>query len=279
MGRYAVTAWSAANAVGTTVAEICDILPRARSWVRARPEYTHPVAAMSLSGTDGAARRALRIASVAFGDVLPRISAASSRWGASRVGLVVAASSRDDDLRKTAARAGAPIPASTPACLVAELGTRAAIRGPAYALVDDPDGARVWRAAQALLQADFVDAVVVAGVAVVGRAAAAGAGEGAAFVVVERTGDALVELVDVSANPAGGWTDDVAYVDAPESGAGTHWHVHTGMVAGADLPTSLSIAAEALCRGRHPLDGTELGGDHVVVRRGRTEIVLHARLT
>ncbi len=279
MGRYAVTAWSAANAVGTSVADLLDGLCRGTNEVRVRPDFAHPVAAMSLPGSEGAARRALRVAGAAFGDVLARISAASSRWGASRIGLVVAASSRDDDLRKMAVRAGAPVPASTPACLVDDLGARAAIRGPAYAVVDDPDGARAWRAARALLTGDFADAVVVAGVAVLGRAAAAGSGEGAAFVVLERTGDAWVELVDVSSSSAQGWSDDVAYVDAGASGGERHWRACTGALDGADLPTALSIAAEALSQGRHPLEGSELSGDHVVVRRGAVEIVLRARLS
>lgn len=273
MARYAVTAWSAANAVGDSVTAIVDALGTHARPRGPRPGFIHPVAAMSLPESDADTRRAVRIAAAALGGVRSRIAAAMARWGASRVGLVVCASSRDDDLRRDAAREGAPVPASTPASLVEALGRQTGLRGPSFAVVDDRHGVGGWEAARALVRRDFVDAVLLGGVDVLGPAAPAEAGEAAAFVMVERSGDALIELYDDP--PASEtWREDIAYVDD-----GVDLRGHTGVLAGADLATSLAVAAEALSRGAHPRDGVELAGDHVVVRRGPADVVVHARLS
>ncbi|MEM6994687.1 MAG: beta-ketoacyl synthase N-terminal-like domain-containing protein [Myxococcota bacterium] len=225
-----ITAYAAYNALGKNAEGVLEALAAGRSgldriesrsgpsrcWGRAPNPPALPEA---LGAIDNRARRLL--ASVC-GDLAQPVVTACRRWGAHRVALVLGVHGPDAQWLREATEA------STPTRVVHERGTQGPLtlaqqlldlRGPAYCVAGEgAAGAAAIAAGHRLLQAGLADAVVAGGVgvlsSVVGESyasrrllsedearplsavrAGTSLGEGAALVLMERHGDAFVELL------------------------------------------------------------------------------------
>jgi 3-oxoacyl-[acyl-carrier-protein] synthase-1 len=254
--------------------------------------------------------RATRVLFGALAPMTAAIEAACRRWGASRVGAVIAAPIADLDPAAVAMRLKAPMPVPTSEALVELVLAATTMRGPVYACsAEGAAGAAAVAAGVRLLDTGAVDAVLVGGCEVLGPSTlrlptADTPGEGAALALLERHGDAFVELAAVSEVGAGSAvarlardhahaTSAVGYVHAidpraaepsrPDVPIVTTTRI-TGHLRAAAGATELVLAAAALERGRAPGSGpimsTDLDAaivDVPVGARGRVALSVRAR--
>jgi 3-oxoacyl-(acyl-carrier-protein) synthase len=320
MPAYPMTARAAVNAAGDELDAILHAIDHDRSALRPCAELGEPPPLVGWLGSppplpgplrahDG---RAARVLFRALAPSTAAIESACKRWGASRVGAVIAAPIADLDPVAVAMRLLAPMPAPTAEALVELVLAATSMRGPVYACsAEGAAGATAVAAGIRLLDAGALDAVIVGGCEVLGPATLRlpgvdAPGEGAALALLERHGDAFVELAAVCEVASGsalarlarehahatrsvGYVHAIEPVEADPARPGvpviTTTRV-TGHLRAAAGVTELVLAAGALERGRAPIPGDrgdpDLDLDAAIVdvpvgKGGRVALSLRAR--
>jgi hypothetical protein len=288
VAAYPVTAWAAynglgettpavveANVAGCTALRVCPGIDGAVGWIDPLGPPVSPSAAD--------VRRIVRIVERGLMPLDAQVASARQRWGTSRLAAVIALEAPDDDAALAGTVAVDPIVEE----LVLDTVARATqIRGPTYASLDAHGcGLATVASGMRLLAAGLADAVVVGAARALGPIVAAGAGEGAAFLLLERQAEAMVEIFDAATEPptTATWRSELAYVDADDPVPGLEAPVvastsPTGQLGVARGPTALAIAATCLERDQAPITGAPLDGDYVWVAGSSASLVLHARL-
>jgi 3-oxoacyl-[acyl-carrier-protein] synthase I len=247
-----VTAYAAVNALGTATRDVVSALRAGRAGLRPCPlalPFEAPTGVLptraprlppSLAAFDSPTTR---LAVAGLDELLPAIGRARARHGAARVALVVgtttAGLARTEEAHRHLTTTGA-LPADYDfhrqhsfGGLVEALRRMTGIAGPAYVVSTACSAsAKAVGAAQRLLQAGIVDAVVVGGVDGLAQTTLRGfhsleilspepcrplsrerrginIGEGAAYLLLEREGDAAVSLLGV------GESSDAHHMSAP----------------------------------------------------------------
>lgn len=317
MPAYPMTARAAVNAAGDDLDAVVAAIDADRSALGPCAELGEPPPRVGWLGSPpalpdpwrGLDRRASRVLFCALAPIADAIEAACRRWGASRVGAVIAAPIADLDPAAVALHLHDPLPPPTAEVLVDLVSASTTMRGPVYACAAEGSaGAAAIACGARLLDAGIVDAVLVGGCEVLGRAAlrlavAAEPGEGAALALFERHGDAFVELTAVSEVEGGSAIGRVARDHAAAKSAWGYVHAidprpadHaasgvpvvtstsvTGRLGAASGVTELLVAAAALERGRAPgpaVQGIDLETaivDVPVGATGRIALGLRAR--
>ena len=181
---YPITAWSAANALGRTVAEVVASLAEGRSGLGPPPlELPFPTVFGLVPGPlpelppELAAHEARqsRLALLSVEELREPVSRAVARWGAGRVALVMGTSTAGIDRTELAyearARTGA-MPADYDFqrqhsfhAAAEVIGHRLGISGPSFVISTAcSSSAKAFGSARRLIDADLADAVVVGGV-------------------------------------------------------------------------------------------------------------------
>ncbi len=180
---YPVTAWSAANGLGTTTETVMEALHAGRSGLSKAPEGTPfetfcgaieaelPALPDSLSNLD---LRNNRIAWCALAQIAEAVDAACSRWGAQRVGIAVGSSTTAMDeteraygvyLRTGSVPEGFDVQAqASPEGLLRAMRALTEAAGPAVVVSTAcSSSGKVFGTAKRWLDAGIVDAVIVGG--------------------------------------------------------------------------------------------------------------------
>ncbi|HEX3694691.1 MAG TPA: beta-ketoacyl-ACP synthase [Polyangia bacterium] len=249
---YAVTAYAAVNALGTSTRQVIAALGAGRSGVRACPlevPFTAPTGAVAdplpalparLAAHDS---RTARLAVAGLAEILPAIARAVAGRGAGRVALVVGTTTaglgRTEQAYGVFRRTGAlPVDYDVHrqhsfGSLIEAVRVTAGIGGPAYVVSTACSAsAKAIASAQRLLDNDVADAVIVGGVDGLCQITLRGfhsldilsdeacrpfstarkginLGEGAAYLLLERDGDAATALL------GSGESSDAYHMTAP----------------------------------------------------------------
>jgi hypothetical protein len=279
---YPVTAWAAINAAGPAIEMIADAVRNRRSGLRAR-EPGQPAVGWLDSPSGETDDRVSALVTRALAPMQEWITRARGRWGASRLGILLAVDGDAQDARWDAEGTGGD-------SLVDTIAQLTGARAPAYVRRHaDEGGLAAVTAALRVIEAGFADVVLAGGVQTRGPDGAAAAGEGAAFVLVERQADALIEVFDVteSSLEASPWRSDLAYVhtegrDLPAALSRVpvlRTDAITGHLGAAAGVTALALGAACLHDGISPDPAASLEGDHVLLLGPRTRLLVHARLS
>lgn len=215
MVGFPATAYGLCNAAGGDARAVWRTLLAGGSGLRPARDRGGSFGAVELEPSGA---RGLQLLGRVLEPVPAPVTRACRRWGASRVGAVVATSSGALAGLEAGVRGTALETSHLPGAHVELVARATGLRGPAYALVGGATtGLRALGTALRLLEGDAVDAVVVAAVQApaatscrhfesggwvsaepcrpwgLGRDGTS-LGEGAAFVLLERHGSAFVEL-------------------------------------------------------------------------------------
>ncbi|MBX7078735.1 MAG: beta-ketoacyl-ACP synthase [Nannocystaceae bacterium] len=326
MARYPITALSLSNALGDDAGAVIEALLAGRSglsdrtafaprWVGACSELDPLPAALADRDT-----RQTRIAARAFAGIAPAVARATTRWGASRVAVIIGTSTGgigateaafesllggtkvDFDLRRHHAMQAT----------VEVVRQLAGARGPGWCISTAcSSSAKAFGSAQRLLDADLADAVIVGGVDSLCELTLRGfaalelvapgpcrpfaharegitIGEGGAFALLERRGDAAVRLCGVGesvdayhmSSPQPDGSGAAAAMTAALQAAGLE-PAQIGFVNAHGTGTAAGDAAEALALaqlfGRNtPVVATKGATGHLLGAAGATEVILCA---
>jgi 3-oxoacyl-[acyl-carrier-protein] synthase-1 len=233
-----ITAWSAVNALGTTREQISDALREGRTGLARCPvelpfetmsgAVDQPLPSLPSGYRDYECRQA-KLALGAFDGLVPAVQQAKRRWGADRVGLLLATSTGGISETENALQVKRESGAFPESFLMERqhnfyaycqlLKSISGVRGPSHIISTAcSSSTKVFAAARRFIEADVIDAAIVGGIDSLclttlcgfhclgilsnersrpfsGERKGLSIGEGGALLMIEREGDAAVHLL------------------------------------------------------------------------------------